>query len=97
MVITSLGGGHTDTQTQTHIHTLRGQDQYLETRRAPAFGRRAPGLKTNYTVYTYIVLMLHLCTIHTIESLEESSTVIYVLVATYVHSTYMYNIQIFIE
>ena len=42
--------------------------------------------------------MLHfLLTIHTIESSEESSTVIYVLVATYVQSMYMYNIQIFIE
>ena len=43
LVISSLGDGHTDTH--THIHTLRGQDQYLETRRMPAFGRHAPGLK----------------------------------------------------
>ena len=39
LVITSLGGGH------THTHTLRGQDQSKETRRAPATGQRAPGLK----------------------------------------------------
>ena len=43
LVITSLRGGHTDTQ--TYIHTLRGQDQFLETRRAPACGWHAPGLK----------------------------------------------------
>lgn len=41
--------------------------------------------------------MLHLRTIHTIEYSEESSAVIYVLVATYVHTMCMYNIQIFIE
>ena len=46
---------------------------------------------------TYTVLMLHLRIIHTIESSEESSAVFYVLVAMYVRTTYMYNIQIFIE
>ena len=45
LVIISLGGEHTDTQ--TNIHTLRGQDQYLETRRVPVKGRRVPGLKRN--------------------------------------------------
>ena len=43
LVIITLGGKHTDTQ--THIHRLHGQDQFLETRRVPATGRRAPGLK----------------------------------------------------
>ena len=42
LVITSLGGGHTDTQTHTHTHC--GQDQSIETRRAPAYGWRSPGL-----------------------------------------------------
>ena len=32
LVIDSLGGGHTNTDTYTH----RGQDQFLETRHAPA-------------------------------------------------------------
>ena len=44
LVTTSVGGGHIDTD--THIHTLRGQDQFLETRRAPACGWCAPGLKS---------------------------------------------------
>ena len=44
LVITSLGDGHTDTHAHTHKHTLRGQDQSIETRRAPACGQHAPGL-----------------------------------------------------
>ena len=40
LVITSLGGRHTD----THIHTLRRQDESIETKRALATGWCALGL-----------------------------------------------------
>ena len=42
LVINSLGGGQTDTQTQTdrHTHMLRIQDQFLETRRANLWSAR---------------------------------------------------------
>ena len=36
----------TDRQRHTHIHTLRGQYQFIKTRHALATGRHAPGLKT---------------------------------------------------
>ena len=39
--ITSLGGGHTD----THIHTLHGQDQSIGTSRASACSQHESGLK----------------------------------------------------
>ena len=45
MVIYGHGGGHTRTHARTHAYRLRGQKQYQETRRAPAKGRRTPGLK----------------------------------------------------
>ena len=64
LVVTSLGGGHTDTNTlaqahrhththtHTHIHTnthiLHGQDQFQETRCMLACGWRAPGLIISY-------------------------------------------------
>ena len=54
LVITSLRGEHTQTQTHRHIHTC-GQYQFLATKLAPATGRRAPGLKAihckSYAVY----------------------------------------------
>ena len=43
LVITSLGGGHTDTY--THILTLFRQHHFLETRYTLAYGRHVPGLK----------------------------------------------------
>ena len=43
LVINSLRGGHTDTD--THTYTRRRQDQFLETRPASACVRHAPGLK----------------------------------------------------
>ena len=55
LVINSLGGGHT----HTHAYRHRGQKQFQETSRAPAFGRRAPGLKilkfisNNSSLYKY--------------------------------------------
>ena len=42
-VIYSLGSGHAHTQT----YQFHGQKQFQETRRMPAFGQRAPGLKTH--------------------------------------------------
>ena len=42
LVITSLGGGHTD----THIQTLHRQDHFLETRCVLAYGRNMPSLAT---------------------------------------------------
>ena len=43
LVINSLGGGHTHTRKHTYRRSRTGSIQ--ETRRAPAAGRRAPGLK----------------------------------------------------
>ena len=40
LVIKSLGGGHTHTHKHTHIQ-ISTQEQFQETRRAPATGRRA--------------------------------------------------------
>ena len=57
LVINSLGGGHTDT------HTRHGQDQFLETRRAPAYGRCAPGLKSLYVELTEVVIALIPCSV----------------------------------
>ena len=68
LVITSLGGGHTDThrhtdiqthrhtdtQTHTHIHTLRGQDQFLETRHGtPGLIREEQGTVLCINVYSH--------------------------------------------
>ena len=56
LVISSLGGRHTDAKTQTHtyIYTLHEQDQFLETSCAePMAG--TPGLKT-LDYYSFISL-----------------------------------------
>jgi len=47
LVIKSLGGRDTHTHTQAYSH--HGQKQFQETSGAPAFGRRAPGLKSKET------------------------------------------------
>ena len=50
LVINSqIRGGHTHTNTQTHIQTST-QEQFQETRCAPATGQRTPGLKRAYFV-----------------------------------------------
>ena len=54
LVITSRRGGHTDTD--THIHTLRGQDQFLET-------MCTPGLKIQ-CLFEWVNLHNYSCNIY---------------------------------
>ena len=45
LVISSFGGGHIDTQINTHISTCHGKKQFLKTRCAAACGQHMHGLK----------------------------------------------------
>ena len=45
LIITSLGGGHTN----THMHTLHRQNQFLEVSRALAYDWQTSGLTTELT------------------------------------------------
>ena len=78
LVINSLGGRHT--HTQTHIQTS-AQEQFQETRRVPACGRRAPGLKTETK---HCLLAFHMASIRYLMASNE-----YCLVAHYTFTLWL--------